>query len=39
VIFDCTSPQKALGAIKQLGFTPMKIRNGIILAFNPNGIN
>ena len=38
VIFDCTSAQAALGAIQRLGFTPMKIRNGIILAYNPNGI-
>src|ERR1700679_218429 len=36
VIFDCTSPQTALGAIKQLGLTPVKINHGIILAFNPN---
>ena len=38
VIFDCTSPQTAMGEIQRLGFTPMKIRNGIILAYNPNGI-
>jgi len=38
VIFDCTSPQTALEAIKNLNFTPMKMRNGIILAYNPNGI-
>jgi hypothetical protein len=38
VIFDCTSPQAAMGAIQRLGFTPLKIRNGIILAYNPNGI-
>jgi hypothetical protein len=38
VIFDCTSPQAAMGAIQRLGFTPMKIRNGIILAYNPDGI-
>ena len=38
VIFDCTSPQAAMAAIKNLGFTPMKARNGIILALNPNGI-
>ena len=38
VIFDCTSPQAALKAIQNLGFTPMKQRNGIILASNPNGI-
>lgn len=37
VIFDCTSPQVAMGAIKHLGFTPLKMRNGIILAINPNG--
>jgi hypothetical protein len=38
VIFDCTSPQAAMEAIKRLGFDPLKIRNGIILAYNPNGI-
>ena len=38
VIFDCTSPQAALDAIKKLDFTPMKARNGIIVALNPNGI-
>jgi hypothetical protein len=38
VIFDCTSPKKALDTIKQLGLTPLKINNGIILALNPNGI-
>lgn len=38
VIFDCTSPQVAIEAIKHLGFIPMKSRNGIILASNPNGI-
>jgi len=38
VIFDCTSPQAALEAIKHLGFTPLKINHGIILAFNPNGV-
>ena len=38
VIFDCTSPQVALEAVKHFGFTPMKARNGIILAFNPNGV-
>jgi hypothetical protein len=38
VIFDCTSPQIALENIKRLGLTPMKARNGIILAFNPDGI-
>jgi len=37
VIFDCTSPQAALDAIKHLGLTPVKINHGIILAFNPNG--
>ena len=37
VIFDCTSPQVAMGVIKRLGFTPAKMRNGIIVAFNPNG--
>ena len=38
VIFDCTTPQVAMETIKNLGFTPLKIRNGIILAYNPNGI-
>jgi len=38
VIVDCTSPQAAMEAIKALGLTPMKIHNGIILAFNPNGV-
>jgi hypothetical protein len=38
VIFDCTSPQVAMEAIKSLGLTPMKINHGIILAFNPNGV-
>ena len=38
VIFDCTSPRIAVEAIKHFGFTPMKARNGIILALNPNGI-
>jgi hypothetical protein len=38
VIFDCTSFQAAMGAIQRLGFTPMKTRNGIILAYNPYGI-
>jgi hypothetical protein len=38
VIFDCTSPQTALEAIKKLGFIPMKQRNGIILALNPHGV-
>ena len=38
VIFDCTSPQAAMVAVKRLGFTPMKMRNGIILALNPNGV-
>jgi hypothetical protein len=38
VIFDCTSPQVAMEAIKHLGLTPLKAHNGIILAFNPNGI-
>jgi hypothetical protein len=38
VIFDCTSPQSAMGAIQRLGFTPLKINHGIILAFNPNGV-
>ncbi len=38
VIFDCTSPQAAMEAIQRLGFTPMKANNGIILAYNPNGI-
>jgi len=38
VIFDCTSPQTAMAAIKGLGFTPLKINHGIILAYNPNGV-
>ena len=38
VIFDCTSPQVAMKDIQQLGFTPLKINHGIILAFNPNGV-
>ena len=38
VIFDCTSPKVALEAIQHLGFNPMKINHGIILAFNPNGV-
>lgn len=37
VIFDCTSPHAAMEAIQRLGFTPLKINHGIILAFNPNG--
>ena len=37
VIFDCSSPQVAMEAIKGLGFTPLKVHNGIILAYNPNG--
>ncbi len=37
-IFDCTSPQAAISAMKSLGFTPLKINHGLILAFNPNGI-
>jgi len=38
VIFDCTSTQIGLQAIKNLGFTPLKVNHGIILAYNPNGI-
>jgi hypothetical protein len=38
VIFDCTSPDKAMEAIKNLGLTPLKENRGIILAFNPNGV-
>ena len=38
IILDCTSPQVAMETIKRLGLTPLKTRNGIILAFNPNGI-
>ena len=38
VIFDCSSPQVAMDTIKNLGFTPLKARFGIILAYNPNGI-
>ncbi|MBF0570740.1 MAG: hypothetical protein HQL12_02590 [Candidatus Omnitrophica bacterium] len=37
-IFDCTSPQAAMQVIQRLGFRPLKINHGIILAFNPNGI-
>ena len=37
-IFDCTSPQVAMEALKRLGFTPLKIHNGIILAYNPYGV-
>jgi len=37
VIFDCTTPQIAMENIKRLGFTPVKMHNGIILAFNPYG--
>jgi len=37
VIFDCTSPQVGVDAIKRLGFTPLKANHGIILAYNPNG--
>jgi hypothetical protein len=36
-IFDCTSPQAAMEAVKRLGFTPLKANRGIILAYNPNG--
>jgi hypothetical protein len=35
VIFDCTSPQKAMEAIQRLGFVPLKVNHGIILASNP----
>jgi hypothetical protein len=38
VIFDCSNPQTALTAIKQLGFTPLKMNHGIILAYNQNGV-
>lgn len=38
VIVDCTTPQAAMEAIKHLGLTPLKIHNGIILAYNPGGI-
>jgi len=38
VIFDCSNPKTALETIKDLGFTPLKIHNGIILAYNPNGV-
>ena len=37
IILDCTSSQVAMETIKRLGLTPLKTRNGIILAFNPNG--
>ena len=38
VIIDCTNPQVAMETIKRLGLAPLKIHNGIILTFNPNGI-
>ena len=38
VIFDCTSPQIAMESIKHLGFIPLKMNHGIVLAINPNGI-
>jgi hypothetical protein len=38
VIFDCTTPQVAMETIKNLGFTPLKAHNGIILAYNPSGV-
>jgi len=38
VILDCTGPQAAKEAIQRLGLTPLKINQGIILAYNPNGI-
>jgi hypothetical protein len=38
VIFDCTSSQVAIQTAQRLGLTPLKAHNGIILAFNPNGI-
>ena len=38
VIFDCTTPNVALNEIQRMGLTPLKINNGIILAFNPHGV-
>lgn len=38
VIFDCTTPQAAMGTIQRLGLLPLKMNHGIILALNPNGI-
>lgn len=38
VIFDCTSPQVAIEAMKRLGFIPLKMNHGIILAANPNDV-
>lgn len=38
VIFDCTNPKTALSMIQFLGFVPLKINHGIILARNPYGI-
>ena len=38
VIFDCTNPKTALTVIQFLGFVPLKINHGIILARNPYGI-
>ncbi|MDE1920175.1 MAG: hypothetical protein KGJ09_03810 [Candidatus Omnitrophica bacterium] len=38
-IFACTSPQTALEAIKRLGLVPLKTNHGIILAYNPRGID
>jgi hypothetical protein len=37
-IFDCSSPQAAMEAMKRLGLMPLKINHGIILAYNPNGL-
>jgi hypothetical protein len=37
IILDCTTFQVALETVKRLGLTPLKTRNGIILAFNPDG--
>ena len=38
VIVDCTSPQAAMGTIQHLGFIPLKVNHGIILAYNSNGV-
>lgn len=38
IIFDCTSPQAAISAMKRLGVIPVKINHGIVLAYNPHGI-
>ncbi len=35
VILDCTSPEVAIAKGKELGLSPLKAANGIILALNP----